>query len=243
MRRGARHLGYGFITFASAAEAETALERSAQSSAGDAVKVERLKHTATESAAARKVRTTREPKKKAAPKTKRAPEAETASGETKPAAKTRAKTALKPSAPPASPSETLVFVANVDWAVGPKELQEFFEKDTDLKVEQVTIASQLVRVPPPAAEESPAANESTKKRVAVRRSRGYAFVRFASHEQQGKAIEQFDGKELRGRPVVLKIALEKERKKSSVATENGKTEAIKTDPEAKQALAQEIVTV
>jgi cold-inducible RNA-binding protein len=42
------------------------------------------------------------------------------------------------------------------------------------------------------------------------RSRGFAFIEFASSEEAGKAVEQFHNKEFQGRPLTVNVARPKE---------------------------------
>lgn len=44
---------------------------------------------------------------------------------------------------------------------------------------------------------------------ATGRPRGFAFVEFASEDEAEKAIEEFDGKEMEGRPLRVNIAAER----------------------------------
>ena len=46
-----------------------------------------------------------------------------------------------------------------------------------------------------------------KARGQPRKSRGYGFVTLASEEMQQKAIIEMDGKEVEGRPIAVKVAV------------------------------------
>lgn len=123
------------------------------------------------------------------------------------------------------PSPTLVFVANLAWDVEQAELKSFLEENSNLSVKSLYIARTLVRKPrkvikaeQEAAQAEAEANPEAsvpKPPTGVRRSRGYGFVDFETHEQQQEAIKLFHDKEFHGRNLVLKVALENEERKKN----------------------------
>jgi len=57
-----------------------------------------------------------------------------------------------------------------------------------------------------------------------RRSKGYGFVDVGSEEQQQKALETLQGKEVGGREIVLKIAVDSDIKKADEETKAATTD-------------------
>ncbi len=121
---------------------------------------------------------------------------ETAPEATAAARKPRAPRAKKPKDPNAvpglrrgpptgEPSKTLLFVANLAFAVDDAALKEVF-----------------------AAYNVASARVVTKKvGPSEGRSKGFGFVDFASEEEQQKALNEVQGKEVEGRAVQLKVAV------------------------------------
>lgn len=269
IRRGPRHQGYGFVTFATAEDAATAIAKYNDTEvAGRNLVIEALKHTATESSHNRKANKSKVKDGSSSSPASAAEDGPSSAAEKdksdkpkangrklsqkkktkKPAAPTadkadktdKEKERVKKGEPTGPPSQTLVFVANLAYSVEQPELKAFFEEGTGLSVKGLYIARAVVRrarkltdsekeAAEAAAEADPdAPAPSGKKMVGERRSRGYAFVDFATHEQQQQAIEQFNDKEFHGRNLVLKVALENEERKK-------KSEEIQAKKKAKEA--------
>ncbi|GAA5996500.1 RNA recognition motif domain-containing protein, partial [Rhodotorula paludigena] len=90
--------------------------------------------------------------------------------------------------PPAgSESQTLIFVGNLHFDVTNETLAAAFAPECAVKSAVVV---------------------TRKFGLSAGRSKGFAFVDFASHDDQVKALEQFQGKELNGRPMSLKVAIQ-----------------------------------
>ncbi|GAA6064472.1 hypothetical protein JCM10212_001821 [Sporobolomyces blumeae] len=93
--------------------------------------------------------------------------------------------------PPAGePSKTLIFVGNLPFSVTNESLAATFD---GCKVKSATV---VVR----------------KFGQAAGRSKGFAFVDFETEEDQKKALEEYQGKELEGRALSLKVAIEADKK-------------------------------
>jgi len=147
-------------------------------------------------------------KKKAAPRGKKAdadgadgvptpapPASSTLEGEPAPteAKKTRVRKAKPPRAvravgedPAGEPSKTMLFVANLGFTVDDAGLSALF---TEAGI-QVTSA-RIVR----------------RRWGQPRKSKGYGFVDVGSEEEQVKAIAALEGKDIGGRPIAVKIAV------------------------------------
>ncbi|GAA5931741.1 hypothetical protein JCM3775_000029 [Rhodotorula graminis] len=92
--------------------------------------------------------------------------------------------------PPAgAPSSTLIFVGNLNFSVTNESLAAAFAPDCAVKSAVVVVR---------------------KFGQSAGRSKGFAFVDFASQEDQERALERFQGKELEGRPMSLKVAIQPE---------------------------------
>ena len=79
-------------------------------------------------------------------------------------------------------NEARLFVGNLSYQTTDKDLQDFFSQagvvnNVNLVLDKVT-----------------------------GRSRGFAFVEFATREEAQKAVELFNGKEFQGRPLTVNIA-------------------------------------
>ncbi|CCA67219.1 related to single-stranded TG1-3 binding protein [Serendipita indica DSM 11827] len=156
----------------------------------------------------KKKRNIRKPKKaKSADKEKDAP-ADNGATETAPAAaepkakKVKAPKAPRPpkptrpvgEAPEGEPSKTMLFVANLGFSVDDAALSELF---TSAGI--TVISARVVR----------------RRWGQPRRSKGYGFVDVGSEEQQKKAIELLQGKEIGGREIVIKIAVNSQEREAA----------------------------
>ncbi|POY74685.1 hypothetical protein BMF94_2447 [Rhodotorula taiwanensis] len=86
-------------------------------------------------------------------------------------------------------SSTLVFVGNLNFNVTNASLKEAFEPECKVKSAVVVVR---------------------KFGQSAGRSKGFAFVDFESNEDQKRALDQFQGKELDGRPMSIKVAIQPE---------------------------------
>ncbi|PVG01037.1 RNA-binding domain-containing protein [Serendipita vermifera] len=105
-------------------------------------------------------------------------------------------------APEGEPSKTMLFVANLGFSVDDAGLSDLF---TSAGITVVT--ARVVR----------------RRWGHPRRSKGYGFVDVGSEDEQKKALELLQGKEVGGREIAVKIAVnaqEKEDKEESGAAEN-----------------------
>jgi len=87
--------------------------------------------------------------------------------------------------PVGEPSKTMLFVANLGFNIDDEGLSALFT-DADIDV----VSARVVR-----------------RRWEPRKSKGYGFVDVGSEEQQQKAIEALQGKEVGGRTIAVKIAV------------------------------------
>lgn len=89
-------------------------------------------------------------------------------------------------APPGEPSKTMLFVANLGFSVDDAALSELFTSNN------INVASaRVVR----------------RRWGQPRRSKGYGFVDVGSEEEQKKALELLQGKDVGGREIAVKIAV------------------------------------
>ncbi|GAA5883581.1 hypothetical protein JCM3774_002851 [Rhodotorula dairenensis] len=86
-------------------------------------------------------------------------------------------------------SETLVFVGNLNFSVTNQLLKEAFEPACRVKSAVVVVR---------------------KFGQSAGRSKGFAFVDFESHEDQQRALNEFQGREVEGRPMSIKVAIQPE---------------------------------
>ncbi|GAA5830593.1 hypothetical protein JCM3770_000726, partial [Rhodotorula araucariae] len=92
--------------------------------------------------------------------------------------------------PPAGvESSTLLFVGNLNFGVTNESLAQAFAPDCSVKSAVVVVR---------------------KFGQSAGRSKGFAFVDFSSPADQQRALEHFQGKELEGRPMSLKVAIQPE---------------------------------
>ncbi|GAA5831743.1 hypothetical protein JCM5353_006620 [Sporobolomyces roseus] len=97
--------------------------------------------------------------------------------------------------PTGEPSKTLVFVGNLPFSVTNESLAATFE---GCKVKTATVVTR-------------------KFGQAAGRSKGFAFVDFESEEDQQKALNEYQGKELEGRALSLKVAIEADQQQQEQA--------------------------
>ncbi|GAA5835473.1 hypothetical protein JCM3766R1_006425, partial [Sporobolomyces carnicolor] len=125
---------------------------------------------------------------------------ETAAGET---ARERKPRAPRRRGPPAGePSKTLIFVGNLPFSVTNESLASAFD---GCKVKSATVVTR-------------------KFGQAAGRSKGFAFVDFETEEDQQKALNEHQGKELEGRALSLKVAIEADRTQQQQEVEGGAEE-------------------
>lgn len=105
--------------------------------------------------------------------------------------------------PTGDPSKTLLFVANLAFSVTDEALKEAFSGY------QVTSAHIVHR----------------RYGSTVGRSKGFGFVEFENEENQLKALQELQGKELEGRPLLLKIAVNEAKKEAEEAAEKSEGDA------------------
>ncbi|PWN48248.1 RNA-binding domain-containing protein [Violaceomyces palustris] len=91
-------------------------------------------------------------------------------------------------APTGEPSKTLVFVANLPFDATDEKLKEAF---SEYKIKSAHVV----------------------KRRAGNRSKGFGFIDFQDEAEQKKAVELSQGKELDGRPLSLKVAIQEDKEK------------------------------
>ncbi|CDW95814.1 hypothetical protein [Sporisorium scitamineum] len=190
--RGTRSLGYGFVTFSTEAEAQTAIQLlNKRDVGGREISVESAKPQSAADAEKPKAHRTRSKKGKEssrAPRRARADEGEEAfqpeSSEAKPRAP-RAKRQPK-GTPQGEPSKTLVFVANLAFSTTDDSLKAAF---ADYKVTSAHIV----------------------KRRNGNRSKGFGFVDFEDASEQQRAIASAQGKQIDGREVTLQVAVQNDK--------------------------------
>lgn len=88
--------------------------------------------------------------------------------------------------PVGEPSKTMLFVANLGFNIDDAGLSALFT-DAGITVNSARIVRRRWGQP--------------------RKSKGYGFVDVGSEEQQKKAIAALDGKEVGGRPIAVKVAV------------------------------------
>lgn len=136
------------------------------------------------------------------PATEGAPDAATPPPR-KPRVRTRRPRTYRPSRaagedPVGEPSKTTLFVANLGFSVDDDALSALF---TEAGVN--VVSARVVR----------------RRWGTPRRSKGYGFVDVGTEEEQAKAIEAVQGKEVGGRPIAVKIAVNSARQESAEEAE------------------------
>ncbi|KAL4819405.1 hypothetical protein BDW67DRAFT_154496 [Aspergillus spinulosporus] len=138
----------------------------------------------------------------------------------KPASKPRARP-QKQRGPPEDgiPSKTKVMVANLPYDLSEEKLKEIFAA-----YQPVSAKIALRPIPRFMIKKLQARNEP-------RKGRGFGFVTLGSEEQQEKAVKEMNGKEIEGREIAVKVAIDSPGKEDDVPAE--------TTQETTEAPAQE----
>ncbi|GAA5865727.1 hypothetical protein JCM1840_003234 [Sporobolomyces johnsonii] len=160
---------------------------------------------------------TRKPRRKtkrtkAAGSTEEGAAAPSANGEAAAAPKPRAPRRRGP--PAGEPSKTLIFVGNLPFSVTNETLAAAFE---GCKVKSATVVTR-------------------KFGQAAGRSKGFAFVDFESEEDQKKALEQYQGKEVEGRALSLKVAIEAQDQQEEAGAAEDAAKDAQADNEAEASI-------
>lgn len=112
--------------------------------------------------------------------------------------KTRTPRPPKQRGPPEDgiPSKTKVMVANLPYDLNEEKLKELFQA-----YEPVSAKIALRPIPRFMVKKLQARNEP-------RKGRGFGFVTLASEAQQEKAVQEMNGKEIEGREIAVKVAID-----------------------------------
>lgn len=230
IKRGTRSLGYGFVTFATEAEAQKAVSTlDKKEIAGREINVEGAKpqllakHTdsgnqtgesgegKSKSANRRRNKAARGGREGAAssrrPRTDEGEEGtgedvkENGAGKKATNGAKPARQPRKPKGPPeGEPSKTLLFVANLPFRFTDEQLKEAFSGY------QVKTAKVI-------------------KRFYGARTKGFGFVDLETEEEQQRALKEVNGKTVEGRALSLKIAIQGEDRKAAKEAEEGEGQA------------------
>ena len=114
--------------------------------------------------------------------------------------------------PAGEPSKNMLFVANLGFNIGDEELAAIFT-EAGITVNSARIVRRRWGKP--------------------RKSKGYGFVDVGDEAAQAKAIELLQGKEVGGRPIAVKVAVnsQQEAEDEAEAEAGGATEAKDESPE------------
>lgn len=112
--------------------------------------------------------------------------------------------------PTGEPSKTVLFVANLGFNIDDAGLAELFT-DAGIKVNSARIVRRRWGKP--------------------RKSKGYGFVDVGAEDEQKKAIEALEGKEVAGRPIAVKIAVNTQEAEEELRGESSETPAA-AEPES-----------
>jgi RNA recognition motif-containing protein len=96
--------------------------------------------------------------------------------------------------PDGKPSTDTIFITNLDYRVSVKTLSSIFK---DLKPKWIHVPTKKVPYH--------VLNKQKNRRVL---NKGIGFVKFSSEEIQKKAVAEFNGKEINGRPIIVDIAVD-----------------------------------
>lgn len=134
------------------------------------------------------------------------------------------------------PIEERIYIGNVDYKADEEELKQFFD---GLKVTEVDIPSKTF----------------TRGKKTIDKHLGFAFVQFEDKADADKAIEDFNGKEFKGRNIYVKKAVpppteeEKQQKidafrakKAEQKAKRAEEKAEKTDKEDQATKSDEVLT-
>jgi len=142
------------------------------------------------------------------------PAAPAEDGESKPARKRRP---LRPhratgDEPQGEPSKSVLFVANLGFSIDDVALSDLFT-EAGINV----VSARIVR----------------RQYGRPRKSKGYGFVEVGNEDEQKKAIAALEGKEVEGRPIAVKIAVnahsEEVKEEEPVVEEEGTPEVATVD--------------
>ncbi|KAL4946288.1 hypothetical protein BDV06DRAFT_182650 [Aspergillus oleicola] len=137
-----------------------------------------------------------------------------AATEGKPAGKPRARP-QKQRGPPEDgiPSKTKVMVANLPYDLSEEKLKDIFAA-----YQPVSAKIALRPIPRFMIKKLQARNEP-------RKGRGFGFVTLGSEEQQEKAVQEMNGKEIEGREIAVKVAIDSPGKEDDVPAGEAAEEA------------------
>ncbi|TNY18507.1 hypothetical protein DMC30DRAFT_50938 [Rhodotorula diobovata] len=139
-------------------------------------------------------------------------------GEAKPAA-AAARQPRRRGPPAGAASSTLIFVGNLNFSVTNEALAAAFAPECAVKSAVVVVR---------------------KFGQSAGRSKGFAFVDFATHEDQVRALEGFQGRELEGRPMSLKVAIQPEEGSPEAAKEAKRASGAAAAAAAKNAAEEKV---
>lgn len=116
------------------------------------------------------------------------------------------------------PSKLKVMVANLPYDLKEDKLLEIFKdfSPTSAKLALRPIPRFMVR--------------KLQARGEPRKGRGFAFVTMATEELQQKAISEMNGKEIDGRELAVKVAIDSPGKEDEVTNEENKENAVAEEP-------------
>ncbi|OBZ76434.1 Single-stranded TG1-3 DNA-binding protein [Grifola frondosa] len=166
----------------------------------------------------KKKKSNRKPKRKAAAAegevtSDNSPAAEGAEAARKPRArKPKAPRPVRPAGedPVGEPSKTVLFVANLGFNIDDEGLSALFT-EAGIKV----VSARIVR----------------RRWGKPRKSKGYGFVDVGDEEEQKKAIEALQGKDVGGRNIAVKIAVNSEHEEGEASEDAAATDAPKLEEE------------
>ncbi|KAL1885308.1 hypothetical protein Plec18167_001965 [Paecilomyces lecythidis] len=118
------------------------------------------------------------------------------------------------------PSKTKVMVANLPYDLSEEKLKELFAA-----YEPVSAKIALRPIPRFMVKKLQARNEP-------RKGRGFGFVTLGSEELQQKAVEEMNGKEIEGREIAVKVAIDSPGKEDDVNATAAATEETPTEEAA-----------
>lgn len=133
------------------------------------------------------------------------------------------------------PSKTKVMVANLPYELSEEKLKELFAayEPVSAKIALRPIPRFMVR--------------KLQARKEPRKGRGFGFVTLASEELQQKAVDDMNGKEVEGREIAVKVAIDnpaklEEAEAEAAAAENKAAEDTPAEDKATEAVTEETKT-